>query len=161
MTAPTTSATPKITLDQRASSRHDIAGRRSPPSSGMRGSLQPRSASTLGCVEGGASDGNFTAPFVPTLDDLGVEGQGGSHRSGCILVDDIVNSGGTLCNAADALIAEGAKGVLGLYHPWRAIGRGRRPRREIEAARAGHQGYHRTDARTRKAPRIFAPCRLR
>jgi ribose-phosphate pyrophosphokinase len=32
----------------------------------------------------------------------------GSH---CILVDDIVDSGGTLCNAADALIAQGAKEV--------------------------------------------------
>lgn len=29
----------------------------------------------------------------------------------CILVDDIVDSGGTLCNAADALIAKGAKEV--------------------------------------------------
>jgi ribose-phosphate pyrophosphokinase len=29
----------------------------------------------------------------------------------CILVDDIVDSGGTLCNAADALIARGAKDV--------------------------------------------------
>jgi ribose-phosphate pyrophosphokinase len=29
----------------------------------------------------------------------------------CILVDDIVDSGGTLCNAADALIAEGAREV--------------------------------------------------
>ncbi len=29
----------------------------------------------------------------------------------CILVDDIVDSGGTLCNAADALIANGAKDV--------------------------------------------------
>ena len=25
---------------------------------------------------GGGSDGNFTAPFVPTLDGLGVEGKG-------------------------------------------------------------------------------------
>ena len=33
-----------------------------------------------------------------------------SGRS-CILVDDIVDSGGTLCNAADALIAKGAKDV--------------------------------------------------
>lgn len=31
------------------------------------------------------------------------------HR--CVLVDDIVDSGGTLCNAADALIAEGATEV--------------------------------------------------
>jgi ribose-phosphate pyrophosphokinase len=29
----------------------------------------------------------------------------------CILVDDIVDSGGTLCNAADALMAKGAKDV--------------------------------------------------
>ena len=29
----------------------------------------------------------------------------------CILVDDIVDSGGTLCNAADALLAQGAKKV--------------------------------------------------
>jgi ribose-phosphate pyrophosphokinase len=29
----------------------------------------------------------------------------------CILVDDICDSGGTLCNAADALIAQGAKSV--------------------------------------------------
>ena len=29
----------------------------------------------------------------------------------CILVDDIIDSGGTLCNAADALIAKGAKDV--------------------------------------------------
>ena len=29
----------------------------------------------------------------------------------CVLLDDIVDSGGTLCNAADALIAEGAKDV--------------------------------------------------
>jgi ribose-phosphate pyrophosphokinase len=29
----------------------------------------------------------------------------------CILVDDIVDSGGTLCNAAEALIAEGAVSV--------------------------------------------------
>jgi ribose-phosphate pyrophosphokinase len=30
----------------------------------------------------------------------------------CILVDDIVDSGGTLCNAADALLAQGAKEVF-------------------------------------------------
>src|SRR6185312_3591593 len=29
----------------------------------------------------------------------------------CILIDDIVDSGGTLINAADALLAEGANGV--------------------------------------------------
>ena len=29
----------------------------------------------------------------------------------CILIDDIVDSGGTLCNAADALLATGAREV--------------------------------------------------
>jgi ribose-phosphate pyrophosphokinase len=29
----------------------------------------------------------------------------------CILVDDIVDSGGTLCNAAEALMKQGAQGV--------------------------------------------------
>jgi ribose-phosphate pyrophosphokinase len=29
----------------------------------------------------------------------------------CLLVDDIVDSGGTLCNAAEALLANGAKSV--------------------------------------------------
>ena len=29
----------------------------------------------------------------------------------CILIDDIVNSGGTLCNAAEALLAQGASSV--------------------------------------------------
>jgi ribose-phosphate pyrophosphokinase len=29
----------------------------------------------------------------------------------CLLVDDIIDSGGTICNAADALIAHGAKEV--------------------------------------------------
>ncbi|MFI5014468.1 MAG: ribose-phosphate pyrophosphokinase [Hyphomicrobiales bacterium] len=36
---------------------------------------------------------------------------GAVKGSSCILVDDIVDSGGTLCNAADALIAEGARDV--------------------------------------------------
>jgi len=31
----------------------------------------------------------------------------------CILVDDIVDSGGTLCNAAEALLEQGATGVMG------------------------------------------------
>src|SRR6202789_2095344 len=35
-----------------------------------------------------------------------------SGRS-CILIDDIIDSGGTICNAAEALIKDGAKGVCG------------------------------------------------
>ncbi len=36
---------------------------------------------------------------------------GDVRRRSCILVDDIVDSGGTLCNAADALLENGAKEV--------------------------------------------------
>jgi ribose-phosphate pyrophosphokinase len=36
---------------------------------------------------------------------------GSVKGTSCILVDDIIDSGGTLCNAADALIAQGAKDV--------------------------------------------------
>jgi ribose-phosphate pyrophosphokinase len=38
---------------------------------------------------------------------------GDARGKTCILVDDIVDSGGTLCNAADALLAQGAKDVYG------------------------------------------------
>jgi ribose-phosphate pyrophosphokinase len=37
---------------------------------------------------------------------------GSVEGTSCILVDDIIDSGGTLCNAADALIGQGAKDVL-------------------------------------------------
>jgi ribose-phosphate pyrophosphokinase len=40
----------------------------------------------------------------------------------CMLIDDIVDSGGTLCNAAEALLAKGAKRDR-LHHPWRALRR--------------------------------------
>jgi ribose-phosphate pyrophosphokinase len=33
------------------------------------------------------------------------------HGKDCLLIDDIVDSGGTLCNAADALLADGATSV--------------------------------------------------
>ena len=71
----------------------------------------------------------------------------------CILVDDIVDSAGTLCNAAEALIDSGAAGVYAYVTPWRAVGRrggaGRPPRRSkmlvitdsivaTEAVRAAH-----------------------
>jgi ribose-phosphate pyrophosphokinase len=36
---------------------------------------------------------------------------GDVHGRDCILIDDICDSGGTLCNAADALVSEGAKSV--------------------------------------------------
>jgi ribose-phosphate pyrophosphokinase len=36
---------------------------------------------------------------------------GDVHGKDCLLIDDIVDSGGTLCNAADALLANGATSV--------------------------------------------------
>ncbi len=36
---------------------------------------------------------------------------GDVHGKDCILIDDIIDSGGTLCNAADALLAKGATSV--------------------------------------------------
>ena len=36
---------------------------------------------------------------------------GDVHGKDCILIDDIIDSGGTLCNAAEALLAMGATGV--------------------------------------------------
>ena len=60
----------------------------------------------------------------------------------CILIDDIVDSGGTLVNAADALIANGAKDVYAYISPRRAVRRRRGPHRRLEAERARH---HRLD----------------
>jgi hypothetical protein len=60
----------------------------------------------------------------------------------CLLIDDIVDSGGTLCNAADALLANGATSGHRLHHPRRALGRRRRPHRRLAAAGTGH---HRLD----------------
>jgi len=44
----------------------------------------------------------------PLRFDLGTGEVAGQH---CIMVDDIVDSAGTLCNAADALVAAGARTV--------------------------------------------------
>ncbi len=48
----------------------------------------------------------------------------------CILIDDIVDSGGTLVNAANALLEQGRHRGDGLHHARRAVGRrGRRASR--------------------------------
>ena len=74
----------------------------------------------------------------------------------CILVDDIVDSGGTLVNAADALLEKGATRGLRLHHPRRALGRRRRPRQQIQSQGTGDhrldpadQGRHRSRANIR------------
>ena len=45
----------------------------------------------------------------------------------CVLLDDIVDSGGTLCNAAEALLDAGARERFGLYHPRRPVRAARSP----------------------------------
>ena len=49
----------------------------------------------------------------------------------CILVDDIVDPGGTLVNAADALLEQRRQGRLRLYHPRRAVRRRGRAHRRL------------------------------
>ena len=50
----------------------------------------------------------------------------------CILIDDIIDSGGTLINAADALIENGATDVYCLYHPRRSVRRRGRAHHRVE-----------------------------
>ncbi len=65
----------------------------------------------------------------------------------CILVDDIVDSAGTLCNAAEALIERGAKTVGRLCHPWRAVGRRGGARHRLADGGAGDHRQHRSPPR--------------
>ena len=81
----------------------------------------------------------------------------------CLLVDDIVDSGGTLVNAAEALLNQGATRGHGLYQSWRLVRRRRRPHQQLATQGAGD---HRLDPAERgggKAPehphiadRVFA-----
>ena len=63
----------------------------------------------------------------------------------CILVDDIVDSAGTLCNAAAALMDSGAEARLCLCHPWRAVGRRGGAGRRLADQGAGADRQHRRD----------------
>ena len=74
----------------------------------------------------------------------------------CILVDDIVDSGGTLVNAADALLENKAQGGLRLHHPRRAVGRRGRAHRQVAAQGTGDHRLDPADrgsARRRQYPR--------
>jgi hypothetical protein len=64
MTAPTTSATPKIALDQRASSRHDNARRMTLSAPG--GGLYPTSSSTQYCEPEVTAAGGIYVDVPPT-----------------------------------------------------------------------------------------------
>ena len=63
----------------------------------------------------------------------------------CILVDDIIDSGGTLCNAAEALIESGRARRLRLYHARGAVGRRRLAHRFLQAEGARHHRFHPAD----------------
>ncbi len=67
----------------------------------------------------------------------------------CILIDDIVDSAGTLCNAAAALKQQGAHGSLRLLHPRRPVGRSGGAGRQVRAQRACR---HRFDLDRRGRP---------
>ena len=55
----------------------------------------------------------------------------------CILIDDIVDPAGTLCNAAEALMERGASSVARLCHARRAVGRRGGARRGLADRDAG------------------------
>ena len=62
----------------------------------------------------------------------------------CILIDDIVDSGGTLVNAADALLANGAKESTPTS-PWCAVGWRSGAYRRLAAEGARHHQLHPAD----------------
>ena len=68
----------------------------------------------------------------------------------CILIDDIVDSGGTICNAAEALLKEGAKDVSA-YVTHGVLSGGAVAR--IQASQAEIAGDHRFDRRRPKTSR--------
>ena len=68
----------------------------------------------------------------------------------CILIDDIVDSGGTLVNAAEALLEARREGRLRLHHARRAVGRRGRAHHRLAAEGTGH---HRLDPADRGGAR--------
>ncbi len=65
----------------------------------------------------------------------------------CILIDDIVDSGGTICNAAEALLKNGAKDVCA-YATHGVLSGGAVARIQIiETEIHGRDGFHRRDRR--------------
>ena len=77
----------------------------------------------------------------------------------CILVDDIVDSGGTLVNAADALLEQGRDRGLRLHHPRRAVGRRGRAHHRLAAQGAGDHRLDPADRGGQRRPATSACCR--
>ncbi len=77
----------------------------------------------------------------------------------CVLVDDIVDSGGTLVNAADALLEQRRQGGLRLYQPRRAVGRRGGAHRQVAAEGTGDHRLDSADQGSARLPAISACCR--
>ncbi len=63
----------------------------------------------------------------------------------CVLIDDIVDSGGTLCNAAEALLKYGATEVSAYITHGVLSRRCCEPHPELQAKIAGHHGLDPAD----------------
>ncbi len=79
----------------------------------------------------------------------------------CILVDDIVDSAGTLCNAGLGLDRSRRVGGLRLCHARRAVGRRGGARRRLADRDAGHDRQHRRDRGGAAKRTTSARCRSR
>ena len=79
----------------------------------------------------------------------------------CLLVDDIVDSGGTLFERRRRAAGERRQRGLRLHHPRRAVGRRRRPHQQIEPQRAGDHRFDPADRGGQSLAATFACCRSR
>ena len=70
----------------------------------------------------------------------------------CLLIDDIVDSGGTLCNAADALLAKGASSVTAYITHGVLSGGAIGPHHRLQAPGTGDHRFHPADAGVVDAP---------
>ena len=60
----------------------------------------------------------------------------------CVLIDDMVDTAGTLCQAASVLKQRGRRAGRGLHHPPRAVGPGRRADQGLRAGRDRGHRHH-------------------
>ena len=65
----------------------------------------------------------------------------------CVLIDDMIDTAGTMVAAAEQLIAAGAVRVLAACHPRRAVRSGHRPPQELADRAAGHHRHAAAPAR--------------
>jgi ribose-phosphate pyrophosphokinase len=75
----------------------------------------------------------------------------------CLLIDDIVDSGGTLCNAAEALLAQGGKSVTAYITHGVLVGRRRPAHHLVQAQGTGDHGHDRADRRCARRQQYSRP----